>query len=305
MRPSDKNLHNVIKKMFFKASPELDKNIWLETLQTHNEFHGKENESGKINVWRIAMKNNIIKIATAAVIIIGILLAIHYSGGSIDVSGVVWADVLKKIENSRGLILRVTEIPSGDYSILYKTPEYSRSDYYAEGQLVRTFYDNHDLMIATSVWYDSKRYMSHQYTPNDGFMEQPEHWLNPMYLINQILSCNYRKLEPTIIEGVLCEGIETTDPNLILNTVTEEMMEEEGSKEFVDSLELHMKLWVDSKTQYPVMLEWKTKAVIFEKALINESVSKQFQWDVDIDPSIFEPNIPSDYRDIAPRALRQ
>jgi hypothetical protein len=36
------------------------------------------------------------------------------------------------------------------------------------------------------------------------------------------------------------------------------------------------------------------------KAKATEWTMDQFQWDVELDPGIFEPNIPADYEDISP-----
>ena len=106
MRPSDKKVHNVIKKMFFKASPELDKDIWVETLRTHDEFNTKIFNTEKYKIGRIIMNNKITKLAAVSVIIIVILIGIQYSGNSFDGSSVAWGQVLSDMEKVPTVIYR-------------------------------------------------------------------------------------------------------------------------------------------------------------------------------------------------------
>ena len=55
---------------------------------------------------------------------------------------------------------------------------------------------------------------------------------------------------------------------------------------------------LDVETQYPVLLESKISAEHNGEVLGSEGVMDQFQWDVELDPSLFEPNIPPDYVDM-------
>jgi len=61
---------------------------------------------------------------------------------------------------------------------------------------------------------------------------------------------------------------------------------------------VQLRLWVNAETEYPVLFESKISAEAEGEAISSEGVMDQFQWDVELDPSIFEPNIPPDYVDI-------
>jgi len=63
----------------------------------------------------------------------------------------------------------------------------------------------------------------------------------------------------------------------------------------VDSLDVHMELWVDVQTQYPVRFESRAVAEAEGEVLESDCVLDQFEWDVEIDPSRFELEIPDDY----------
>ena len=62
----------------------------------------KQTNSGSLpDFWRKIMKNKLTKLAAAALIIIAAMLAVHYSGGSIDGTSVAWANVVNPILNAR------------------------------------------------------------------------------------------------------------------------------------------------------------------------------------------------------------
>ena len=241
------------------------------------------------------MKSPIIKLAAAAVIIALVVLGLFEFIGTENTSGVVWAEVARKVEASRGSVVRCREsFPSNeeDYTMKYHSPTHSRTDSYKGGQITHTYYNDNsgsDTVTLTGVYHKHKHYISHTYpkSKNEFLLEQHDDWINPRYLVQTILSCEHRKLGQKTIEGVLCEGIETTDPAV--------MGPLPGP---VDRLEVEMRLWVNVETQYPVMFEWKVNAEAEGQVIANESVMDQFQWDVELDPSFLEPNIPPDYVDM-------
>ena len=236
------------------------------------------------------MKSSITKLAAAAAIIVAVLVGVHQFGGSINGTSVVWAEVARKVESSRSSIFRCTETSSdlpdeADYSISYNSPRYSRKDVYKGGQITHSYYKDFDTKTYTGVYHKHKHYLSITFTPSrEGFLEKHEDWMDPRFLVQTILSCEHRKLGQKTIEGVLCEGIETTDP-AVLGPLPEP----------VSRLEVQMRLWVNAKTEYPVLFESKITIGVDGKVLASEGVIDQFQWDVELDPSLFEPNIPPDY----------
>jgi len=67
---------------------------------------GQTHAVRSINIWRIIMKTRIIRFATAAVVIIAVITAIHHNGGSIDGAGVAWGKVAEKIEQMPAHMVR-------------------------------------------------------------------------------------------------------------------------------------------------------------------------------------------------------
>jgi len=236
------------------------------------------------------MKNPIAKLAVAAAIVAAVVLGLFEFVSNDGGSGVVWAEVAEKVRATSGLVLRCTESSSfvpdeGDYAMKYFTPTRARTDSYKDGEIVRTFYDDLETMTFLGLFHPRKHYLKRQHGGGiEGFLEQQEDWTNPRYLVGQILSAEHRELGRQTIDGVLCEGLETTDP-AVMGPMPGE----------VERLEVEMRLWVDAGTGYPVRFEAKISGEAEGQALASECVMDQFQWDVELDPEFMKASIPADY----------
>lgn len=268
--------------------PDSERMMFEQLLDEH-----LNSELSKQNIWSIIMKSKLTKLAAAGVIILALLLAIHYSGGSIDGSGVVWADVLKKMENCKGYTNQIkfmTELPS-DWKCYY-SPEYARIDVYRNEKLNWSLYNNYKSNTTTYIYYNTKRYSIRQRVEDSDTGRNRQDSLNPLFMLWAILSYEHQELDSKTIDGVLCEGIESSDMNVII------MMNPEDEDE-LRSLEnpgFHMTLWIDKKTQYPVKVEYKFNIESSNGEIIKGgAVLDQFEWDVDFDIDTFKPNIPTDY----------
>src|SRR4030042_520990 len=95
MRSADE-IENVVKKMSFKAGPEMDKDLWAETSKAQNEFHETTLAPSQHSIGRTIMKSPLTKIAIAAVVIIACLIGL--SLWRTTGSGIALADVLARME---------------------------------------------------------------------------------------------------------------------------------------------------------------------------------------------------------------
>ena len=241
------------------------------------------------------MKSPIIKLAAAAVIIALVVLGLFEFISTESTSGVAWAEVVRKVEASRGSVVRCRGTSSfqpsdiTNYSITYTSPRYSRKDFYEGGQITESYYEDFDTNTMTYFNHIHKHYMSRTLNTSgyEFLLEKHEDWTNPRYLVQTILSCEHRTLGQKTIEGVLCEGLETTDPTSMGPT-----------PEPVNRLEVEMRLWVNAETKYPVLFENKMSGEAEGKSMSSEWVMDQFQWDVELDPSFLKANIPPDYVDM-------
>jgi hypothetical protein len=290
MKPADE-IENVVKKMSFKAGPEMNKDLWAETSKARDEFNKKILASSQQNIGRTIMKSPIVKLAAAAVIIALVVLGLFEFIGSDSTSGVVWAEVVRKVGASRGLIFRCIDSNASDddYSIAYTTPTKCRKEFYKDGQIIRTGYvdfTDSDIYTLIDVFHIHKLCVTTSYKKSEYqlFLEWHDEWTNPGFLVQMILSGEYSKLGQKTIEGVLCEGIETTDSTCL------------GPLPLgIEDLQVEFRLWVSTETGYPVLFKSKMGGEYEGEWGELECVMDQFQWDVELDPGIFEPDIPPDY----------
>jgi len=230
------------------------------------------------------MTSTITKLAAAAVIIAVVVLGLFEFVNTGSKSNVVWAEVAQKVQASRGVIYHNRATVSGqasdsDYSIVYLSDTKSRHDSYKAEEIIRTTYCDFNAKTVTFIAHDAKKY-TQETMSEETLREQHGAWSSPRRWITEFLSRDYRKLGQKTIEGVLCEGLETTDTTF-------------GAATFeVDSM--LARVWVSIETGYPVMLEGDITGGGNEKIHI-KGVLDQFQWDVELDTGIFEPNIPPDY----------
>jgi len=231
---------------------------------------------------RIIMKSPITKLVAAAVIIASVLIVASQFGGS--GTSVAWGEVIGRLDASQGVIYRRTMTRSNrpgedGYWTIYSCPTHSRTDQYKADQITDSLYCDYDAKTLVSIQHGRKSYFDHQLGEKAVREHQTE--VAPKAWLQKFLSCEYRKLGQKIIDGVLCEGIETTDPAL----------DESGSP--VESA--LARLWVSVETGYPVRCEG---SVVFEgdDGVRITAVLDKFQWDIELDPSEFEPKIPPDYK---------
>ena len=294
MRPTD-NINELIKKLQLKASADLDRRVHDDISMALAESDKTKSAVTQPNIGRTIMKSPIVKLAVAAVIIALVVLGLFEFIDTENTSGVVWAEVARKVGASRGLIFRCKDsIPSNedDYSIAYTSPRYCRKDFYKDGQIIRTGYTDFtasDTDTLIDVFHIHKLCLTTTYKKSENglFLEWRDDWTNPSFLVQKILSCKHSKLGQKTIKGVLCEGIETTDP-AYLGTLP-------GP---VNNLQVEFRLWVSVETGYPVQYESKMSGEHEGEVWESESVTDQFQWDVELDPGVFEPNIPPDYEGV-------
>jgi hypothetical protein len=91
-----------IKRLFAKSdvtvNSKVDDRIISDVLTAFDKSEKTQSVSSEPNIWRIIMKSKITKLATAAVIIIAVLISISQFGGSIDGASQVFASMLEEMQ---------------------------------------------------------------------------------------------------------------------------------------------------------------------------------------------------------------
>ena len=181
-------------KKFFKnaainTNAKMDETVLDKVLIAHEKTTNTKSAGIEPNIRRTIMKSPIIKLAAAAVIIALVVLGLFEFIGTENTSGVVWADVVRKVEASRGSIVRYMGTSSfqpsdiTNYSMTYTSPRYSRKDFYEGGQISHTYYNDYsgsDTETLTGVYHKHKHYISHTYqkSKDEFLLEQHDDWIN-------------------------------------------------------------------------------------------------------------------------------
>jgi len=285
MRPAD-NVKTIIKNLQDTTSAKMDERVLGDVLCALEESKKNKSAASKPKIRRTIMKNPITKLAAAAVIITAVALGLFEFIGTGSTSGVVWAEVAKKVQASRGVIFRSKDIAPDsqdggpDYTMNYWSNTQARLDSYKGDQIIKTIYNDFNTKTVILVDHGHKSYVKMTFEQ----MEQDDLWRDPKSFVQRFLSHEHKELGQKTVEGVLCEGIETTDPAFL------------GAGSPVDSF--MARIWVNVETGYPVQFE--VEVVRYSGQIRLADVVDQFQWDVELDESMFEPNIPADYIDISP-----
>jgi hypothetical protein len=281
MKDNSKFEDMISKDLDVRAGDRTYNRMWDAVLDAHGQSKRKPSAARLIIARRTIMKSPIVKLAAAAVIIIAVLVGITQFDGS--ATSVAWGEVIGRMEASRGFICRrimtLSNRPGeGDYRMIYSCPTHTRTDQYEADQITWSRYCDYNARTVVRIEHDNRRYSRHTISEQEAQEHRDE--ISPKWWAQKFKSGECRELGQKMIDGILCEGLETTDET----TIGE-------SDPPVDSPMLQ--LWVSVETGYPVLLEGN--AVRATDGVRIEAVLDQLQWDVELDPSEFEPKIPPDY----------
>jgi len=235
------------------------------------------------NVWRTIMKNRITKLAAAAAVIIAALIInLQFS-----TSGVAWGALVEKIESIESVVFRLTanvkmqgmpqgQIPKTETIAYYSSKYGTRAEQYINDQLSFIMYLNPIENIYLSVMPEQKKFMRFTNKSPDE-LKQIADKDDPCVMVRHMMSAEYKQLGRDKINGIEVEGIECTGPRVMGG-----MFEEATSR-----------LWVEIGTDFPVRIE--IEGIVSGGQMEMSMVMDDFQWNIDLDPALFVPDIPSDY----------
>ncbi len=281
MRPAE-NIEKLIKNIDIETNAKTDNAVLSDVIEAFEKSKGKKTSAIEQNIWRIIMKSRITKIAAAAVIIVAVILGLTMTGGP-DIASVTWAEVIEKVEQIPALTFDMTvEISHSENNKLsFQSENYVAGDYgtkssiYMNGELFVVKYRLPKKNLAYEIRPKDKTYIRIDLPDRQAAKGQDPD--DPRTWLKMILSGDYTELGSDNINGVAVEGIECNRP---------EMTGENGV----------MRLWVDVETNLPVRIEVEMVGMESGQMRPHKYVMENFQWDVELDESVFEPNIPNDYK---------
>jgi hypothetical protein len=293
MRPAE-NIEQMIKKLNDSTSAEMDEQVLKDVLHALDESE-KKSVPTRSDIWRIIMKSPITKLATAAVVIIACVIGL--SLWRTTGSGIALADVLARIEQVKVFRyqwnVKITgEEPNKPYSSEERNATLESQEYGKKSKIESLDPNGGESTFSEKYTFPDKKTMV-RITPkhkkywrvefDDVTAERLWQMNDPRTYLKKILECKHESLGRATIDGIEVEGFQTTDPYFFL---------------IGGGIQIDAKVWVDVKTRLPVRYDFtwpnfdKMGTKIIERGHI---VMHDFQWDVAVDASEFEPVIPDDY----------
>jgi outer membrane lipoprotein-sorting protein len=270
MRPAD-NIHNQIKKLQLKASADLDKRVHNDISNALAKSKKTASAHSEPNIWRIIMKSRMIKLATAAVIIIAVLIGIHQLAG--NGATTVFASVVEQIHNARTMTYSVVtqtpvkNMPTVRTEMAFKEPAYMRTTT-ADGFVTVIDWTQ---VRGISIWPTRKQFIDFEAS---NFRHDPE---KDLFMVIENLKALPYKADQVLgkkdIDGRVLRGFRVVEESVI-NTV-----------------------WVDPKTRELVRVEME-----FTNAPGMNKIMTDFQFDVELDDSLFRLTPPEGFTRLAVQA---
>ncbi|MBN2377338.1 MAG: hypothetical protein JXD22_13125 [Sedimentisphaerales bacterium] len=265
-------------------------------LQTLNQNVLPQRKSEK-PVRRPIMNNKLIKLAVAAAVVLALLAGVIYFSSSAG-SAVVWAEVAQRIEQTHNYSYRMHMTMSGDMMtqmspdapdtqemdgfVLASTEYGMRMDNNLMGKMQQRIYflpEEHAMIILMT---EMKKYMRMEFD-EDYLKNQWEQTRDPRQTIDEFLKFDYTELPRETIDGVKVDGIEVTDPKF-------------GGGMFKS---FSARFWAEVRTGLPVRMEMDMEMESPQGSMVMNMVVDDYQWDIDVEPADFQPDIPDDYTEMA------
>ena len=285
MKSSD-DVRKMIQKLDVEPSADMDENVYRLIDQRGS----------------IIMNSKRTKYAAAVILLIGIVIGARYFDTSLDGSSVAWAAIAERVSQTKAFVYHIVSINEGSMTIGEQTIDipdmemtYIISEQYgmkietrstANGETTEQVgymlpSENHMLMVMPA----QKQYMRFSFDDNVAIQmrAQQEH-NDPRQMFQWLVESDHVELGRKILNGVEVQGIETTDPKY-------------GGGVFDDVV---VRIWVEVESGWPVLMEMDgvMDSGTGEGTSPIRVVVDGFQWDRQMDPAEFVPDIPADYREI-------
>jgi len=274
---NNKKLDELISQTISREKPQFDFDEWKANHEKEIQVYESQTTGRQIeyfaqllNIWRTIMKSRTGKIAAAVVIIVSVVTGIHFLGGPTE--SVAWADVVRPILTARTVIFNVIPVEGENVPInrvMNMGTQRVRSEVLsADGKTVQ---------VIAIIDYDTFRML--ELIPNKKIAilielkdipEKPENVLETMRnIITELQNDPNVSVEPLgekEIDGQIAKGFRATGPD-------EELT-----------------VWADPQTALPIRMEQKWRQMQF--------VCTDFQFDIEMDESLFSMEIPEGYSEL-------
>jgi outer membrane lipoprotein-sorting protein len=269
MKPAD-NTENLIKKLRYKAGAEAHDRILENVIQALDKSEKQKAGAAAPDIWRTIMKSPITKIAAAVVVIVSVIAVIHFLG--VPTEGVAWADVVQPILTARTVIFNVITAKGENVPV---TRVMNMGTQRVRGEVLSP--DGKTVQVIVITDFDALQML--QLVPSKktavlidlkDLPEKPENVLEEMRNI-------ITKLQ--------------NDPDVSVEPLGEKEIDGRISKGFrARGPDGEMTVWADPQTALPIRMEQKWRQMQF--------VCTDFQFDIEMDESLFSMEIPDGYSEL-------
>jgi len=264
MRPADKT-KLFIKNASINSNPEVNEAVLKELLNELDKSKNMTCAARQPDIWRTIMKSPLTKIAAAAAIIIALLIGLHYFGDSINITSTAYAEIIEKLHNAR--TMTYTSNGTTEIEIAFKKPGYMRTT--MPGDYVTVIDWTQGKGISTLPTRNQYIEMEMSNLPHDPAQQQ----FNVIEKLRTLPDRADEELGTREIDGRVLQGFRVTEED-VTNTV-----------------------WIDSQNRELVRVETE-----FINAPGMNVVMTDFQFDVDLDDSLFSLTPPDGYTPIEVQA---
>jgi len=276
-----KNLDEMISRAIGRDKTQFDFDKWKANHKKEIQIYESQTTNQKVSrsVWifeigRIIMKSRISKIAAAAVIIIAILTAIHFSGSPIE--GIAWADVVRPILTADTVVFHARSVEGENLPI---TKIMNMGTQRVRSEILSA--DKKTVQVIVITDFDTSRMLTLNPKQKIAALidlkdlpEKPENFVEIMRnMITELQhdpNVSIESLGEKEIDGRMAQGLQATEP--------------EGE----------LIIWADSQTSLPIRIEQKWHQIHYEFT--------DFEFDVVLDESLFSMDIPEGYSTM-PKAM--
>jgi hypothetical protein len=310
MRLSE-NIISFIKnrKPHVATNADIDKRILDDSFAAMDDSMNAKDVVSQSNILMSLLKMKTTRYAVVALTFIAIITGLHKFKISIIGTSIVWADVaerLEKVSSYQAKANRVlTEVgqvePFFQCDILrYFSPEHgSIEKSYVDGELVMIAYCSLSEKVALIILPLDKVY--YRFDLNEELLSLVE-YINPANtdgIMELFGSERCMKLGSREIDGMTTEGFEVKDIK-IFSQVPRFLLRPE---------DINIRMWVSEETLLPTRIEGEGfvgKGLMTGfKDITYQEVMTDIEYDLEIDHSIFEVNIPGDYKLIDPANIAE
>jgi hypothetical protein len=295
MKSSD-DIKQYFQRSTLSTNPQKHEEIFKEIVCAQGRLGKTEPVSYRPNIGRIIMKNPIVKLAIAAVIIIACTTGYFMWTGT--GSGIALADVLTRIEQVSAYMYKMhwtetklqtasevtsTVLVSQDNGIkMIQTRVDPNSGESRDDEIYLLPRENTLLIV---LHQEKKLYRIKWEDAEEDYYK--EKYNDPHTVIKEILNCSHTSLGQSVIDGKTVEGFQTTDLAYKGGFFGRSDLMAGAEAEKVD-----VKLWVNVETFLPIRFE---EDIITKGGMHIHEVSYDFHWNVVVNDDDFEPNITEDY----------